>query len=141
MTSLPSFLSKKTETVDPAVKPAVDAEILTSLATNIDEDSFIYVHCHFDNLGEEMLIRIWRTTFLIDPMSGERASLVHVENISFAPMWTMVPGGIMFHFLLIFTSLPKSCRQFDLVEEIPQPGGFCVRNIQRNESDVYHVDI
>jgi hypothetical protein len=132
-----------TEVTEPPVKtkPAVDADVLTSLSTELAEDSYVYVHCHFDNLGEEMLIRIWRTTFLIDSFSGTKAELVHVENISFAPTWTLIPGGIMFHFLLIFSGLPKSCKQFDLVEEIPQPGGFCVRSIQRNESDVYHIDI
>jgi hypothetical protein len=30
---------------------------------------------------------------------------------------------------------------FDLVEEIPQPGGFVIKNIRRNETDVYHIDI
>jgi len=139
--SAQSISFSKTEIIEPLVKPEVESEILTSLATDLAEDSFIYVHCHFDNLGEEMLIRIWRTTFLIDIHSGTRARLVHAENISFAPQWTIIPGGIMFHFLLIFSSVPKSCKQFDLVEEIPQPGGFCVRNIQRNDSDVYHIDV
>jgi hypothetical protein len=27
------------------------------------------------------------------------------------------------------------------VEEIAQPGGFFVRDIRRNETDVYHIDI
>lgn len=123
------------------VKPNVDVDILTSIATNLQEDSYIYVHCYFDNLGEEMLIRIWKTTNLIDTTSGTRAQLVHAENISMAPQWTIVPGGFMYHFLLIFSTLPKSCNKFDLVEEIPQPGGFLVKDILRNEKDVYHIDI
>ena len=123
------------------IKPDVDVDILTSIATNLQEDSFIYVHCYFDNLGEEMLIRIWKTTILIDTTSGTRAQLVHAENISMAPQWTIIPGGIMYHFLLIFSTLPKSCTKFDLVEEIPQPGGFLVKDILRNEKDVYHIDI
>lgn len=122
-------------------KPEIDIEVLSSISPDVLEDSFVYVHCYFDNLGEEMLIRIWRTTFLIDKSSGARSSLVHAENISYAPVWTVVPGNMMFHFLLIFSALPKSCTHFDLVEEIPQPGGFFVQNILRNTTDVYHINI
>ena len=122
-------------------KPEIDVEILTSISPEVLEDSFVYVHCYFDNLGEEMLIRIWRSTFLIDKSSASRSSLLHAENVTFAPVWTVVPGNIMFHFLLIFSGLPKSCTHFDLKEEIPQPGGFFVSNIVRNEMDVYHVNI
>lgn len=128
---------------DPPVKtkPEVDIEILTSISPTTLEDSSVYVHCYFDNLAEEMLIRIWKTTFLIDQSSSSKAQMIHAENISIAPSWTVIPGGIMFHFLLIFSGLPKSCTHFDLVEEIPQPGGFCVRHITRNDTDVYHIDI
>ena len=123
------------------VKPALDLDILSSIATEIQEDSFVYIHCYFDNLGEDMLIRIWKTTFLVDLESSSRAKLVHVENISFAPQWTMIAGGIMYHFLLIFSALPKTCKHFDLIEDIPQPGGFFVKDIPRNNKDVYHIDI
>jgi hypothetical protein len=136
-------LKAATITDDPVkiTKPTVGIDVLTSISAETLEDSFVYVHCHFDNLGEEMLIRIWQTTFLIDTTSHTRVKLIHAENISIAPQWTMVPPDAMFHFLLIFSGLPKSCRTFDLVEEISQPGGFCVRNIQRNNADVYHIDI
>jgi hypothetical protein len=124
-------LTDATTIEEPPVKtkPEIDIEVLTSISPDVLEDSFVYVHCYFDNLGEEMLIRIWRTTFLIDKSSGARSSLVHGENITFAPVWTVVPGNIMFHFLLIFSALPKSCTHFDLIEEISQPGGFFAQNI------------
>ncbi len=122
-------------------KPYVDMDVLASIHPELLNDAYIYVHCHFDNDGEEMLIRIWRTTFLIDRSSSARSELVHAENISYAPQWTMVPENQPFNFLLIFARLPKSCAQFDLVEEIAQPGGFFVRDIRRNESDVYHVEL
>jgi len=122
-------------------KPEIDTDVLAAISTEFQEDSFIYVHCYFDNLGEDMLIRIWRSTFLVDLNSSVRAKLMHVENISMAPQWTIIPGGVMYHFLLIFSSLPKSCQTFDLIEDIPQPGGFLVKNIPRNNKDVYHVDI
>ncbi|MBT1707819.1 hypothetical protein KK062_06285 [Fulvivirgaceae bacterium PWU5] len=121
--------------------PAVDTEILAAIAPETLEDSYVYVHCYFENESEEMLIRIWRTTYLVDRDTGSRSSLVHAENISYAPMWTAIPRVGTYNFLLIFSALPKACTMFDLVEEVPQPGGFHVQNIARNQQDVYHVDI
>ena len=130
------------EQVTPDVlKPEVDSEVLTSIDPSTLEDSFVYVHCYFRNKWENMLIRIWKTTFLVDRTSGLRSQLLHAENISIAPSWTQIPDGIEYSFLLIFPGLPKSCKLFDLVEEISEPGGFLVNNISRNETDVYHINI
>lgn len=125
----------------PQVKPQVETEVLTSIDPQTLDDSYVYVHCHYKNEYDEMLIRVWRTTFLVDRVSGARSELVHAENISFAPQWTLMPGRKTFSFLLIFSGLPRDCRAFDLVEEIPQAGGFFVPGITRNEQDVYRVDI
>jgi hypothetical protein len=122
-------------------KPETDIDTLTSIDPSALEDSHVYVHCYFNNTKEDMLIRIWKTTFLIDKASGVRAQLLHAENISIAPVWTQVPIRQSYSFLLIFAGLPKGCQQFDLVEEISQPGGFFIGNISRNQTDVYHVDI
>ncbi len=123
------------------IKPEVEGEALTSIDPLIQEDSHVYVHCYFNNTSDDMLIRVWRSTFLIDRISGARSPLVHIENISYAPMWTMIPKKGRFSFLLIFSALPKECTVFDLLEDIPQAGGFYIQGIQRNELDVYHVDV
>ena len=123
------------------MKPKVDVETLASIDPALMEDSFVYVHCHFENTAEDMLIRIWSTTFLVDRDSTTRLQLVHAENISYAPQWTMIPKKGDFTFLLIFGCLPKGCLLFDMVEEIAQPGGFHIKNIKRNETDVYHIDL
>jgi hypothetical protein len=123
------------------VKPEIDVEILESVATAGLEDSFVYVHCYFDNPYSDMLIRVWRSTFLIDKNSGVRSKLIHAENISIAPAWTQIPGKTLYSFLLIFGGLPRGCQYFDLIEDIPQSGGFEIRNVSRNDSDVYHLDI
>ena len=136
----PSFRAKTIVQEPPVkVKPAVDIEVLAALETAVLGESFIYVHCYFDSPVEGSLIRIWRTTFLVDSTSSARAQLVHAENISMAPQWTMIADHATFSFLLVFESLPKSCTVFDLIEEIPQPGGFHVKNIHRNQQDVYHI--
>ncbi len=129
------------EIKEPLVKPRVDVDTLASIDPISLDDSSVYVHCHFKNTSDEMLIRIWRTTFLIDRNSSARSQLVHAENITYAPQWTIIPGRHNFSFLLIFSGLPASCKMFDLVEEIPQPGGFHVKDIWRNQKDVYHIDI
>jgi hypothetical protein len=136
-------LTPALRTDEPPVKtkPLVEVETVTLTDTEVNEDSFVYVHCYFNNSYKDMLIRIWKTTFLIDRASGTRSKLVHVENISYAPAWTKIPDGSTYSFLLIFTALPRSCQYFDLVEEISQPGGFFIENISRNETDVYHVDL
>lgn len=129
------------ENLPTVIKPEVEVEAFTHIDALTLEDSFVYVHCNFRNRWENMLIRIWKTTYLVDSFSGTKSKLVHAENISIAPVWTRIPDGEQYSFLLIFTGLPKSCRQFDLVEEIPEPGGFFIQNISRNDTDVYHIDV
>ena len=128
-------------TLTPEKKILVGVDALASIDPDLLEDSYVYVHCFFQIPSPDMLIRIWRTTFLTDCHSIGKSQLIHAENISYAPEWTMIPSKGTYSFLLIFSALPKSCTLFDLVEEIPQPGGFHIRNIRRNKSDVYRVTI
>ena len=121
--------------------PLVDQDTLTRAETSLMENSHVYVHCHFNNPYTDALIRIWKTTFLVDSVSSAESVLVHAEKISFAPQWTLIPDGIAYSFLLIFSPLPKACKVFDFIEKISQPGGFEVRSIQRNETDVYHINL
>jgi hypothetical protein len=120
---------------------APEKEVHTEVenATDFLNESHVYVHCHLPHVEPGMLVRIWKTTFLRDLDSPGKSELVHAENISYAPQWTMIGDSSSFSFLLIFSALPKSCTRFDLVEEIAQPGGFHVSNIQRNKTDVYNV--
>jgi hypothetical protein len=138
LNSSPRFKSPESPRI---TQPEKSVDTLLETDVDVQEDSHVYVHCYFNNPGMDMLIRIWRSTYLVDNGSSHRAKLVHAENISFAPQWTMIPDRKAFRFLLIFEGLPKSCVTFNLVEDIPQAGGFFVENIPRNETDVYHVDI
>ena len=130
--------------LDPHELPALPAErpeVSTETKVDVQQESHVYVHCYFNNTVKDMLIRIWKTTYLVDHGSGAKSKLVHVENISYAPEWTMVPDKKEFRFLLIFDALPRACMSFDLIEDIPQAGGFHIEGIMRNKSDVYHVNI
>ena len=70
------------------------------------------------------------------PIDPSRSRLLHTENITIAPVWMNVQGGSTARFALIFAPLPKSCESFDLFEAIPQSGGFQIKDIRRNKSDV-----
>lgn len=122
-------------------RPSVDTDVLLAIHPEWLHDSYVYVHAHMRETDQEMLVRIWQSTFLIDKASGNKSTLVHAENITFAPVWTIVPKNFSYTFLLIFHALPKSCTVFDLVEQIPQPGGFFIPDIARNNTDVYHVKV
>jgi hypothetical protein len=135
------YSSTLVEPLPEIAAPKIDLDTSTLIDPETLEDSYVYVHCHFKNRWLNMLMRIWKTTFLIDQHSPSRSKLIHIENISYAPSWTLIPDRADYIFLLIFSSLPKSCTQFNLLEEIPQPGGFFVKDIVRNESDVYHIEI
>jgi hypothetical protein len=104
-----------------------------------DEESQVVVHCTFVSSEFDQAIRIWKSTYLLDRGSDHRSELVSAFNVSMYPVWTRVRGGHSLQFTLVFTGLPKSCTAFDLIEIIPQSGGFVERNIPRNEKDVYRI--
>lgn len=138
----PYFKSKEIIKESPAkTSPGIDTSLLEAIDPQTLTDSYVYVHCYFENEWKDALVRIWKTTFLIDHAGGTKSALIHAENISIAPLWTLIPDHITHTFLLIFEALPKSCTHFDLVEEISLPGGFHVTNIPRNQQDVYHIEV
>lgn len=121
-------------------KPILLPELLEQALTL--EEKQVIVHCCFPASPDfGSLIRIWRSTFLLDEHTGHRSTLVHAENITFYPWWTEVPPMRDFWFTLIFSGLPADCKSFHLKEIIPQEGGFFISNIRRNSSDVYRVMI
>lgn len=87
---------------------------------------------------EETMIRIWPTTWLIQE-NKLRKKLLFFDGISPFPFWTKV--RLPYKFTLVFEALDDECSRFDLLEDIPQAGGFEVKNIGRNGQDVYHVQI
>ncbi len=123
-------------------KPQIEEKILEDLQSKVDEEKQVIVHCCFPaSPFWGNLIRIWKSTFLIDSSTEHKSELVHAENISIYPYWTEVQPMKDYWFTLVFTGLPKDCTSFNLVEEIPQEGGFFISNIKRNSKDVYRVKI
>ena len=118
-------------------EPLVSNKITTMLITEAEEESHIIVHCTCLS-GP---IRIWRSTFLVDESSGFRTIMKHCEGISLYPQWMEIPDEKPHTFTLFFNSMPKECSVFHLLEIIPEEGGFEVMFIERNEQDVYWVEI
>lgn len=125
----------------PIIKPAIKIEpsFKQRLLNQTEEESQVIVHGSFKGWMWDTSIRIWKSTFLFANESSHRSELLHVDGISLFPTWTFVKAGEAIYFTLIFKGLPKDCLSFDLIEKIPEEGGFEVRNIQRNKIDVYHV--
>lgn len=123
-------------------KPKISEQLLGQLKAMVEEEKQVIVHCCFPGTPDVgSLIRIWRSTYLIDEKLGHRSQLIHAENISLFPYWTEVPPMRDFWFTLVFAGLPKHCTSFELKEEIPQEGGFQVKNIRRNGTDVYRIKV
>jgi hypothetical protein len=120
----------------------IEEKLKTELKNKFQEEKQVAVHCNFKSPpGDIQLIRIWKSTFLIDNSTGHKSKLLYFENISLFPFWTPVEANTNYRFTLIFSALPNDCLFFDLYEEIPQSGGFHVSGIKRNSQDVYKVKI
>ena len=122
-------------------KTKVDVAIKYDVQQIVDEERQVTVHCKYDAGNEGDGIRIWKSTFLYARDSNHKSSLIHTLKISIYPCWTFIEAGKTIFFTLIFSGLPHSCKSFYLIENIPEPGGFFVENISRNNLDVYNVDI
>ena len=116
-------------------------ELKHSISSAVNEEKQVIVHCAIHAVDFGDAARIWRSTYLIDRTSGKKYELLFAEGISYAPQWTLIPFNNPLEFTLIFKGLPKDCKIFNLVELIPEEGGFEVLNIVRNTTDVYFVTI
>jgi hypothetical protein len=117
---------------------AVD-EAIKELVANQTEECTI-VHCRYFT-DEPAGIRIWPSTFLVED-TGARRKLIKNFNISIMPEWTYhIVENEFIRFTLVFEALGKSCVYFMLFEDIPQPHGFYSKNIRKNDTGVYTVEV
>lgn len=128
--------------MQPARIHAPNIQIDPALLSEIrqDRERCTIVYCMHINLIEEgVRMRVWPGTCLVQD-NGVRKKLVQAYGISVYPEWQIVERGVI-AFTLVFEGLDKDCRKFDLVEDIPEPGGFLVRDFERNELDVYFTGV
>lgn len=114
------------------------------LLATADETQSTIVHCIYYSSKLYInggWVHIWKSTYLQNNLSKEKVQLLHALNIPIAPeKHYFNRKGEYFPFTLIFPKLPSAWLSFDLVE-VSDAGGFCVRNITRNESGIYRVKI
>lgn len=126
----------------PLTKPFIEKDLLESIEEIHLEEKQVILHCIIKaSPFYGSLIRIWKSSYLIDQKSGRKSELIHAENISLYPYWTEVPAFQSYRFTLVFSGLSSDCELFDFKELIPQSGGFCYKGIRRNKSDVYQIDL
>lgn len=135
-------MSQKTIVFPEITKIDIDLEIKRKAKTLSKEEGMIYVRCTYIPAGfTSTRIRIWPSTFLISRETGERVQLMHADNIGLYPQWLFIDSLDHHDFTLIFPRFKGLCKHFDLIEDIPEPGEFIVRNIIRNRSDCYKVTV
>ena len=127
-------MSPAAPTLAPAIKPVIRQEVEVRPL----EPVVVHVRCA---PYYAQSLRIWQSTFLLDRDSAHTSSLVGFENISLYPHWLPVPWERPYQFTLYFQPLPKMVRVFDLSEIIPEPRGWYFPAIQRNDTDVYWLDL
>ena len=124
----------------PLRKVSLDPELLQQAQAYPFLEQQVIVHCEIDpGSAWDPSLRIWPTTYLIPKGGTSKSKLLQAEHISFYPEWTPIKRLQVHRFTLIFEGLPQDCTTFDLVEEIPEPGGFEVPGITRLPSDIYSI--
>lgn len=136
------MITDNTDTIDaPVAVPVIKKEEKPVAKTLKEEEGQVIVHCTYRSGFSADGIRIWKTTYLFDKHSHHKSKLIHAHNITISPEWTWLQPNTTHRFTLYFKPLPKGCKSFDLVEKIALQNAFAVSNIERNETDVYEVEI
>lgn len=116
---------------------------LANDALNIEGQSFI--HCRYISKYEYCdggWVNIHKTTFLMNADTKECLSLQQAINIPVSPeRYFFDEPGKLKNFTLVFPFIPKYWREFHLVEYARSEDAFQVRNIARNDSGIYHIEI
>lgn len=124
-------------------KVKISESLKALIKERTEEMGQVVLHISMKSISsQDFLIRIWPTSYLYDQGSDHASDLIHIENITYYPTWYLCPSGKPVNFTLVFSGLPKKCTTFDFVEHCTNQGGaFEVRNIARNNSDVYYLEV
>lgn len=111
------------------------------LQQQVDHEKQIIVHCNYYNHGMADQIRLWETTYLIAENNAYKSKLITAYNIAMYPHFLTTIPNVTHTFTMIFEALPKQCKVFHLLEDIPETGAFHINNIRRNKTDIYNLKI
>jgi hypothetical protein len=124
-------------------KVTIDPKILHEIQSKTQEMGQVVLHFLLqNNSAHPSGIRIWPSTYLYDLNSSHVSELVHAENITLYPTWQSIGPFTKTYFSLYFSGLPRSCSAFQFEECCTnQAGAWSVKRIDRNNSDVYFLQI
>ncbi len=126
--------------MDTLIKPEVELDEAVKALVKTQPESCTIVHCTFE-CTIDTLMRIWPSTVLVEN-DGGRKKLIKAFRISIMPEWTLcITNNNRVSFTLVFERLSKSCTDFYLLEDIPEPGGFYSDPMERNGIDVYVTEV
>jgi len=126
--------------------PQVDIHLKAIIKLNSlnksQKESQVIVHCTYTPLLQGEQIRICKSTYLKPHEEVDNIrKLQQVYNISIYPDWTLLEPNNPISFTLVFAGLPTDCKSFDLIEEVFSSIPIEIKDIKRNETDVYNVVI
>ena len=81
--------------------------------------------------------RIWPTTRIECTRTGATGRLLGVYNVGIYPNWQHFETEGMYG--LEFKALPPECTTFDVIEDIPEPGGLHLKDCPRFDDDTLIV--
>jgi hypothetical protein len=117
-------------------------EHLAEKAANADGQTMLYCRyiskTYYQNGG---WVNIDEDTYLENAHTFERIDLTHAIGIPLSPHRHFFKnGGELKQFVLLFPPIPKFWKTFHLVERAGA-GSFRVRDIERNNSGIYHIQL
>lgn len=116
---------------------------LANEALNIEGQTI--VHCRYistDKFKNGGWVNICKSTFLVNADTKDFLALAKAINIPVNPgrHFFKTPGQIK-QFTLLFPHVPKFWKCFHLVELVKGGAGFKVKDIERNATGVYQIDL
>ena len=101
---------------------------------DLESNGQITLHLRTKSNG---LFRIWPCIKLRCQQTGKEAKFVHALHVGIHPHWMLLTAGSVY--TLVFEKLDSDCKVFDVLEDIPEHGGLCIRDLHRNADDVYRL--
>lgn len=123
--------------ITPQPKIEIARELKEQMRTQVESETQVIVHIKHYSGHTVSLLRIWNNTYLQCKATKMKRKLLFSYNIASFPGYSPVDPYSSLDFTLVFENLLKECTRFDLIEDIPEKGGFHFKNIQRNNSNVY----
>lgn len=126
-------------------KKLIEPGLLDHLNQSCRQEGQTIIHCRY--VSKSMYINggwvnIHPTTYLRNRSTGACLQLEYSEYIPVAPAkYYFSNSGELKNFTLYFPAVPDHWTEFDFVEQSGTEEGFVFRNISRNKTGVYSIQL